>query len=197
VDICLERCANDLHMVQLMPLPPIISCFIKIQIGLTFLVPAYPGCPGKEALKCVFACLSITVFLSISSFGVKHLFAAGKHVCVTRLDGVLVLVGRRLVQAMSTMVPSLAYISWIAQTNVDGWLVLPMFTMVTYHGTHQRSLLHSLLQLLDYDWQATHSNQFELHEDNSQDDKTATWRSQHKVKPTVLSAKHLQFTNYN
>jgi len=29
--ISLERGANDLHMVQLMPLPPIISCFIKIQ----------------------------------------------------------------------------------------------------------------------------------------------------------------------
>jgi len=30
---------------------PIISCFIKIQIGLTFLVSAYPGCSGKEAVK--------------------------------------------------------------------------------------------------------------------------------------------------
>ena len=30
---------------------PIISCFIKVQNGLTFLVPAYPGCPGKEAVK--------------------------------------------------------------------------------------------------------------------------------------------------
>ena len=30
---------------------PIISCFIKIQIGLTFLVPAYPDCPGKEAVN--------------------------------------------------------------------------------------------------------------------------------------------------
>jgi len=29
----------------------IISCFIKIQIGLAFLVPAYPGCRGKEAVK--------------------------------------------------------------------------------------------------------------------------------------------------
>ena len=27
---------NDLHMVQLMPLPPIISCIIKIQNGLHF-----------------------------------------------------------------------------------------------------------------------------------------------------------------
>jgi len=41
VVICLERGADDLHMVQLMPLPrPINSCFIKIQIGLSFLVPA-------------------------------------------------------------------------------------------------------------------------------------------------------------
>jgi len=31
----------------------IISCFTKIHIGLTFLVPAYPGCRGKEAVKCV------------------------------------------------------------------------------------------------------------------------------------------------
>jgi len=51
--ICLERGANDLHMVQLMPLPPIISCFFKIQNGSTFLVPAYPGCHGKEAIKWV------------------------------------------------------------------------------------------------------------------------------------------------
>jgi len=29
---------------------PIISCFIKIQNGSTFLVPAYQGCPGKKAV---------------------------------------------------------------------------------------------------------------------------------------------------
>jgi len=39
--ICLERGA-DLHMAQLMPLPLTVSCFSKIQIGFTFLVPAYP-----------------------------------------------------------------------------------------------------------------------------------------------------------
>jgi len=50
VVICLERGA-DLHMAQLMPLPLTVSCSIKIQIGFTFLVPAYPGCPGKEAVK--------------------------------------------------------------------------------------------------------------------------------------------------
>ena len=48
--ICLERGA-DLHIAQLMPLPLTVSCSSKIQIGFTFLVPAYPGCPGKEAVK--------------------------------------------------------------------------------------------------------------------------------------------------
>jgi len=50
VVICLERGA-DLHTVQLMPLPLTVSCSSKIQIGFTYLVPAYPGCPGKEAFK--------------------------------------------------------------------------------------------------------------------------------------------------
>ena len=50
VVICLERGA-DLHMAQVMPLPLTVSCSSKIQIGFTFLVPAYPGCPGKEAVK--------------------------------------------------------------------------------------------------------------------------------------------------
>jgi len=40
VVICLEQGA-DLHMAKLMPLPLIVSCFTKIQIGLTFLVPAH------------------------------------------------------------------------------------------------------------------------------------------------------------
>jgi len=30
---------------------PVVSCFIKIQNGFTFLVPAYPGRPGKEAVR--------------------------------------------------------------------------------------------------------------------------------------------------
>ena len=54
--ICLERGA-DLHMAQLMPLPLTVSCFSKIQIGFTFLVPAYPGSPGQRAVKCVCVCV--------------------------------------------------------------------------------------------------------------------------------------------
>jgi len=48
--ICLERGA-DLHIAQLMPLPLTISCFSKIQIGFTFLVPAHPGNTGQSAVK--------------------------------------------------------------------------------------------------------------------------------------------------
>jgi len=43
--ICLERDAS-LHVAQLMPLPLTVSCFSKIQIGFTFLVPAGTGSPG-------------------------------------------------------------------------------------------------------------------------------------------------------
>jgi len=43
--------------IQLMPLPPIVFCFMKIQNGLTFLVPAYPDCPRKKAVKWVSVCL--------------------------------------------------------------------------------------------------------------------------------------------
>ena len=55
--ICLEL-GVDLHMAHLMPLPLTISCFSKIQIGFTFLVPAHPGSPGKRAVKrCVCVCV--------------------------------------------------------------------------------------------------------------------------------------------
>jgi len=56
--ICLERGA-DLHMAQLMPLPLTVFCFSKIQIGFTFLIPAYPGSPGKRAVKRVCVCMLI------------------------------------------------------------------------------------------------------------------------------------------
>ena len=58
VVICLERGA-DLHMAQLMSLPLTVSCFSKIQIGFTFLVPVHPGSPGQRALKraCVCVCV--------------------------------------------------------------------------------------------------------------------------------------------
>jgi len=41
----------DLHMAQLMPLPLTVSCFSKIQIGFTFLVPAHLRSPRQRAVK--------------------------------------------------------------------------------------------------------------------------------------------------
>ena len=61
--ICLERGA-DLHMAQLMPLPLTVSCFSKIQIGFSFLVPAHPGSPGQRAVKRVCVCACVCVYLS-------------------------------------------------------------------------------------------------------------------------------------
>jgi len=55
VVICLERSA-DLQMAQMTPLPLIVCCFSKIQIGFTFLVLARLGSPGKKAVKRVCVC---------------------------------------------------------------------------------------------------------------------------------------------
>ena len=51
----------DLHIAQLMLLPLAVSCFSKIQIGFTFLVPAHPGSPGQRAIKRVCVCVCVCV----------------------------------------------------------------------------------------------------------------------------------------
>ena len=64
--ICLERGA-DLHMAQLTPQPLTVSCFSKIQIGFTFLVPAHLGSPGKGPLNvCVCVCVDARQILSLA-----------------------------------------------------------------------------------------------------------------------------------
>jgi len=57
--ICLKLSA-DLHMAQRVPLPLTVSCFSKIQIGFTFLVP---GSPGKRAVKHVCVCVLVISLL--------------------------------------------------------------------------------------------------------------------------------------
>jgi len=52
-------------MAQLMPLPLTVSCFSKIQIGFTFLVPAHPGSPGKRAVK---RCVNVVWLLSVNVY---------------------------------------------------------------------------------------------------------------------------------
>jgi len=59
VVICLERVA-DLHTACLMTLLLTVSCFSKIDIGFTFLVPAHLGSLGKMAIKRARACVYVT-----------------------------------------------------------------------------------------------------------------------------------------
>ena len=49
-------------MAQLMPLPLTVSCFSKIQIGFTFLVPAHLGSPGKGPLN---GCVCVPHFVRV------------------------------------------------------------------------------------------------------------------------------------
>ena len=64
--VCLERGA-DLHMAQLMLLPPTVSCFSKIQIGFTFLVLAHLGSPGQRAVKRVCVCVGESIIFEDGS----------------------------------------------------------------------------------------------------------------------------------
>ena len=73
--ICLELGA-DLHMAQLMPLPLTVSCFSKIQIGFTSVVPAHLGSPGKRAVKRVCVCFLTFIVQSYSQC------VASFHPCV-------------------------------------------------------------------------------------------------------------------
>ena len=57
--ICVEQGA-DLHTAQLMPLPLTVTSFSKIQIGVTFVVPAHPGSPGQRAV-CVCVCVCVVL----------------------------------------------------------------------------------------------------------------------------------------
>ena len=58
--ICLERGANDSHMVQLMPLPPHRLLRQQNPEWFILLVPAYSGCPEKRPLNgCVCVCVSV------------------------------------------------------------------------------------------------------------------------------------------
>ena len=50
-------------MAQLMPLPLTDSCFSKIQIGFTFLVPAHLGSPRQKAVERVCVCLEFIMYI--------------------------------------------------------------------------------------------------------------------------------------
>ena len=58
----------------------LVCCFSNIQIGFTFLVPAYPGSPGQRAVKwfCVCVCVCVLrVFCTSYLAGVHHRILRG------------------------------------------------------------------------------------------------------------------------
>jgi len=85
--ICLERDA-DLHTAQLMPLPLTVSCFSKIQVGFTFLVPAHPGSPGQRAVKQVSVCVCLTTLRNDMSQGASQLHIVHVFRLLQQLQGV-------------------------------------------------------------------------------------------------------------
>jgi len=93
VVICLERGA-DLHTAQLMPLPLTVSCFSKIQIGFTCLVPAHLASPRKGPLNgcvCVsdFILVIVTIFCLISGSVLFMSDLTPLVVCIPTLSALL------------------------------------------------------------------------------------------------------------
>ena len=84
---CLERGA-DLHMAQQMPLPLTVSCFSKIQIGFTFLVPAHPGSPENSAVKrvCVCVCVCVCMYVCMYCMYARSLFPLLTCPSISRLS---------------------------------------------------------------------------------------------------------------
>ena len=64
VVICLKRGAD-------LPLPLTVSCFSKIQIGFTFMVPAHLGSPAQRAVKWMFV-----LFVCWKIFNISYFFSA-------------------------------------------------------------------------------------------------------------------------
>jgi len=56
-----------------------LTYLVKIRNGLTFLVPSYPGCPGKEAVKRMSVSVCVCVFSGSNSGRAGQLEAQLRH----------------------------------------------------------------------------------------------------------------------
>jgi len=90
--ICLERNA-DLHMAQLMPLPLTVSCFSKIQIGFTFLVPAHPDSPRKRAIKWVCVCVYSSKYKPCRKFPV---YSGNAELCASLYNTDFIIISKAI-----------------------------------------------------------------------------------------------------
>jgi len=85
-------------MAQLMPLPLTVSCFSKIQIGFTFLVPAHPGSPGQRAVKrvCMYVCrMSIFLLNFCSAVRVCAKYTTSQSTSICAFSALTLFVGRQ------------------------------------------------------------------------------------------------------
>jgi len=80
LSVCSEMQICIWSAAQLRPLPLTLSCFSKIQIGFTFLVPAHLGSPRQRAVKRVLCCCSLK-FIVVGDNG-----AADACLCKTLCD---------------------------------------------------------------------------------------------------------------
>jgi len=78
---------REVHMAQLMPLPLTVSCFSKIQIGFTFLVPAYLD---KGPLNmCMYVCMYNGCYSCLQCFDAVGMRQEGHPACKKLSGGVL------------------------------------------------------------------------------------------------------------
>ena len=98
-------------MAQLMPLPLTVSCFSKIQIGFTFLVPAHLGSPGQRAVKrarvcvcaCACACVCVRTYYCCHS---RHCYAVAVAFRMYDVNGDGFITQDELLSLLSMMVGS-------------------------------------------------------------------------------------------
>ena len=113
--ICLERGA-DLHMSQLMPLPLTVSCFSKIQIGFTFLVPSHLGSPGKRAVKRVCDLTDIVIY----RFNALSSILRFIHIFVSIFSGLHVVLERLHIVGAAWLCSGGAVVAWTHCSGEDG-----------------------------------------------------------------------------
>ena len=81
--LCLQLGA-DLHTAQLMPLPLTVSCFGKILIGFTFLVPAHLSSPRQRAVKRT--CVCVTIIIGSFAVTTQIQFFPTRRTCIQCLS---------------------------------------------------------------------------------------------------------------
>jgi len=110
VVICLEQGA-DLHMAQLMLLPLTVSCFSKIQIGFTFLVPAHLGSPGQRAVKRVCVLCVCPPLVGMAEY-------CDEHVCLSVWSVVLCLSVHEQISRTTCPVFTKCFMLWLVAIDV-------------------------------------------------------------------------------